>query len=721
MKKALFIIIPLALIVAGIVAYLVFSKGGIGSITDKLTELVTGKPVSGDTAWQYTPTFSEPVTGTSTATEDITLGDLASQDVSITVTKGAFDADTTVSISNPTEVPEYYGSVIEPLGAPIELTANGEGARLNEKATITFAFDPTALGEEPDTSFLRVVYFNGDVWDYIKPTAVDIAAGTMTFDTYHFSFFGGTKIKDETELIKQWSHSQALDDALRDELNDIGDHVAEQIVDQLLEKMGLEDESTKAKILKDMLTDDSYKELIDTVGEGNIPDISQKIALVAGASIAKIVPESAWQGALGEIAGDTAEDVAKVAEAAGYAAEGRYKDAAKIIGEQIADKFLITTAGKVAVEVVNHQIESWKNSEVEAAYQAYKNGADAKFYGYNNDPGEFDTVWSQMRGVRRQLEIEAIRAENEARADSGMPPLTSAQEENVRNDVETAYRNQFAERVKQDEAIAKEEKKLQDLMGAFKAAKFFDTTYGPGGFDGKGYTFEDKLGLLGHFADKMMKDTNRPDFLTKEGIRPDGKLLIGDFVRGAQLWFTVPNGKQLYADYLKTEFGIILYPELVKLTGSYSGAMTITDVQMPQEMIDAIEKAKTEAAAGGSSDVGISDSGEITGLEGCDMTFDLRELIGKSFPIGLTLSPTSESGGDMIFTSEDGEPQSMPFTYTTGTIQATVSEEGAVGNMSLMASERDADYSLDGDFVITMGESAQQIKITAYITAQKGK
>ena len=56
-------------------------------------------------------------------------------------------------------------------------------------------------------------------------------------------------------------------------------------------------------------------------------------------------------------------------------AEGRYKDAAKIIGEQIADQFMITKVGKFAVAAIDSQIQSWKGEDVVKA-SVYGKGDD---------------------------------------------------------------------------------------------------------------------------------------------------------------------------------------------------------------------------------------------------------------------------------------------------------------------------------------------------------
>lgn len=698
MKKALIIVIVLVLLIAAAGAAVYFLFPNILP-TDKLPFVLPfQKQSSGDTTWQYNKVITEPLKASSTAGTDVTLGDLNSQAVTVAVPKGSFDADTEISLKTPDSVPEYFGSQVEMIGSPVEISAGEVPARLNEKATVTFKFDPALL--PTDKSFFRIVYFSGEKWEYIKPTSIDSATGLVTFDTYHFSLLGGTKIKDETELIKQWSHSQALNDELRKNINDRVDYVAGQVVDQILEKMGLEEEAVKTKVLKDLLTDDGFREIYDAAtkqGEEFDPiDLSQKIAILSGKKIAQIVDESTLQKGLENISGDAAEDVAKVAQAAGYVAEGQYKEAAKIIGEQIADKFLITTAAKVAVEVIDYQIESWKNSEVEAAYKAYKDGSNAKFFGYNVDKGDFDAVWNQMRGIGRQLVIEAIRKENQIRADSGMPPLSEKQEEMMRDKVKEAYRNQFESRSKEEDKIAAEEKKLQELMTAFKENNFFDDTFAPAGLD-KGYEFENKLEILNHFAEKMMKDTGRPEFVNLKGIRPDKKLLLGDIIRGAQLWFAEPDGRKQYYEFLNKEFGINMFPELKELAGDWPNAkMVITEVIIPEEAKEQIEKEAAET--------------------GCSLAA-LQGLVGKEIPISLSLQPSGETAGTLVFTSQDGKSQTTDFTYEAGILKASVSEKGAVGSMNLVASKTEKDYVLDGSFNVDYNNGL--VKIISHVSASK--
>jgi len=624
--------------------------------------------------WQYEKNITEPIIASSTNESDVTLGNLETNKVSVVVTKGAFDENTDVELSNPDKVPEVLDSEIDTIGAPIELSV-GQPSRLNEPAIITFAFDKNLLPPETREDQMRVVYYSGEKWDYIKPTAIDWDNGTMTFETFHFSLLGANRIKDDTKITEAWIHSQALDNKLKGDLNDMSDEVAGKVVDLILEKMGISDKSIKGQVLGDILKDDSYKDIYDAYQSGDIAGFNQKVAILAGSKIANNVPSSVLSEALGGL-GDAAEDIEAVSKAAGYMAEGQYKEAAKIIGEQISDKFLLTTAAKIAVEVVDGQIQSWKNSEVEAAFKAYRDGADSYFYGYNVDKGDFDSIWDQMRGIRRQLELEAIKKENDVRLDAGMPELTDRQMDLIRANVKRTYEKQFAKRKAQEDELNKEKEKLVKIMKGFEEAGFFG--FMPPKELDKGYTLETRLEIVNHFVQKMMQDINRFELTDKEGLTVSDKVNVKDLVLAGRFYFG-EDGKQKYREYLNTRFGIPLYPKLEELKGEWSGSMTIKDVEINQEVLESI-KAELEA-------------------QGCSVEdFDqskIEEMKGKEQLVNLTINPTSESGGQLGFV-KDGETQNTDFTYNNGVITASMTENEAAITITMTPTGQNGSYSASG-------------------------
>ena len=62
------------------------------------------------------------------------------------------------------------------------------GARFTPKLRITFKYDLSLLPEDTDPTILKIGYWNGSNWDIMTGT-VDTKAGTITFETNHFSAY----------------------------------------------------------------------------------------------------------------------------------------------------------------------------------------------------------------------------------------------------------------------------------------------------------------------------------------------------------------------------------------------------------------------------------------------------------------------------------------------------------------------------------------------------
>ena len=694
MKKILLSVL-LILALGGSAFY--FFRNSIPSLSNIL--------LSGGAVWKYDKKIPTALTATSGKEKEITLGDLKTNSVYIVLPKGTFDTDTAIELKTPDKVPNYIKSEMTPLGSPVEISAGDKPIRLNEKIKITMAYDPAILPKDTQVKKIRVLYYDGTNWESIRPVLVDLEKSQVVFESYHFSFFGLNKVDDETKITEAWIKSAAFDKTLREGINAKSDFLANQVVDMMLKKMGISDESTKGKILADILKDDGYADVVKAYAAGDIVDGGQKVAALAGSKIVELVPESTLSKALGGVAG-SAEDIAAAGKALGSLSAGQYKDAAKIIGEQIADKFLVVTAGKIAVQGVGAQIESWKNAEVEAAFQAYKNGANGAFWGYNVDKEDFDAVWIQMKGASRQLEIEAIAKENQIRTEAGMPALTEKEEESARAKVKESYRTQFATRIEKDAEIKKNEENLRTMVAAFKKADFFYGALAPAGLD-KGLDYENTLDVLSHFMNKMMNDTNRFELSTKEGLIMDKAISVSDIVQGARIYFSEPDGKKQYGQYLKERFGINLYPKLSDIAGMWeNGSMTITDVIFSDEFKKAIAEDKPP-------------EGEDEGCDFSQIYEKLKEMKGKAMPISFSLSPSGETGGSMMFSSGGKDQKPLPFTYTGGVIQASMSENGATGVISMIISQDATGYSADGTMNISY--KSDMIKIKSSITASKGK
>jgi hypothetical protein len=132
--------------------------------------------------------------------------------------------------------------------------------------------------------------------------------------------------------------------------------------------------------------------------------------------------------------------------------------------------------------------------------------------------------------------------------------------------------------------------------------------------------------------------------------------------------------------------GINTAPDLKNLSGPWGeGTFTINEVIMTDEFKKEMEK------------------------QGCDFS-EVEKQKGKAQKMNITLNPTSESGGNMVFQMVDGEPQTIPFTYTDGAIKATFSKEGATMNMNMNVTEENGKYVSKGGLDVDYQGGGLKIK-----------
>lgn len=648
-----------------------------------------GSKATGDTNWEYQKTIQNPLKATCGSSE-VKLGNIAKDGVEVTIPANTFAKPTEVSLINPDKTPKYASKEMTGFGAPIEISVGEESVRLQQPVTVRMKFDPARLGADLESGSLYMGYYNGKQWQYIKP-AVDRENNIMSFTTSHFSLFGQAKLTVD-QRIEQYTHNAALADWAQDQSDEMTNAAAEKVIDHILQdKLGISDATTKGKVLNSLLKDDEWGGMLKNLANGDVEGFNQDLQVLAGKKIVENVPKSTLSKALGGLTSDFGVGtVAKASEAAGYLAEGRAKDAARIIGEHIADQFMITTAGKIAVAAIEHKISSWKNEEVEAAYQAYKNGASSKvpWWGYQVEKGNFDDVWSQMGGAARQLELEAIAAQEKAREEAGMPPLTDREKEKLRTMVEKDLKKQFEQRVKTDAEIEKKKAEYDLIMGMYKESGFMEK--GRWGWE-KGYELEQRLDVLLHFKDKLLKDTGRK-FIKDGNGHTKESISVNELKSIAMDWFSTDDPaerQRKYVEYLKKEFGIILSPKAELLNGPWSSCtITITEFDLGPAP-EPSEQVETE--------------------EGCDLDnldmynmikANLEEQKGKPKPINMSLQLGADGSGTMTITDEDGDKNNLPAKYKDGTLTASTNEEDARVKFQGAVSEFGGAISISGSFEI---------------------
>lgn len=658
-----------------------------------------GGASSGNTNWEYEKTIKNPLKATCSNSE-VKLGNLEKEGVEVTIPAGAFSKSTEVTLINPDKTPKYNNEEMIGFGAPIDISVEDGPVRLQEPVTIKMKFNPADLGEaDVESGSLHLGYYNGKEWQYIKPV-VDREKNIMTITTSHFCLFGRTKLTVD-QRIEEYTHNKALADWAQDQSDELTNGAAEKIIDHILkDKLGIVDESTKGKVLGSLLKDDEWGDMVRNLASDDVEGFNQDLQVLVGKKIVDNVPKSTLSKALGGLTSDFGvTTVAKASEAAGYLAEGRARDAAQILGEHIADQFMITTAGKIAVAAIEHKISSWKNEEVEAAYQAYKNGASSRvpYWGYQVEKGNFDDVWSQMGGAARQLQLEAIAAQEKARKDAGMPALDNNEKNKIRILVERDLKKQFEHRVKTDAEIEKKKAEYDMVMKMYKEAGFMDK--GRWGWD-KAYELEQRLDSLTHFKNKLLKDTGRTSIKNGDHHTQDA-IAINELKLVAMYWFGTDDPverQQKYAKFLKDEYGISPpTPKAELLNGQWSSAsMTITEFDLgpPPE-------ANDEPSSG----------------EGCDLnnldfynmiTAALEEKKGVATPITMNLQLDGNGTGTMAVIDEDGEQTSYPATYRDGNLAASGTQDGGAISFQGTVSESGGAISLSGSFRIEFSDEGKK-------------
>jgi len=501
--------------------------------------------------WKYESSIKEPLTASSDK-QETRIGNLASNQVQLIIPGGTFKTSTEITMQNPKNVPNVNSSQFTPIGAPIEILSSAE-TRLYQPATITLRIDKEKAGASLKAGKIWVVYYNGKKWECFPPANTDAATGTVTFKTYHFSLFGTATVNVE-EQIKQYTHSASLGALAQKKADKLVENLVANVVDMiLLDQLGWKDSSTKYKIISSLANDDEYRQLIDLFVNKDIEKFNRTLQIFAGKKIIEHIDKASFLSCLkGVTSNVNAIDAASTA--AGYIAEGQYAEAARILGEKFSNSLLITKLANAGAEIVQYNIDLWKDSEIEAAFQAYKDGADNKFWGYNVDKGDFEGLWNQMRGISTRLESEAADREIKRRASLGLPAATETELNTVRAQVKKDMEDNFKLRLSQESELEKEAARLQSLVDVFQNSRLLET--GMYGYSESNDTVELRLDKLFHMVKKILRDTSRQNW-NLTAFTNDKEISANDMVSLIKAWYST-DGEKEYAKLLKDKFGIDL-------------------------------------------------------------------------------------------------------------------------------------------------------------------
>ncbi|MFV0605626.1 MAG: hypothetical protein ACK5NK_07280 [Niabella sp.] len=472
---------------------------------------------------------------------DAIAGNLKKNAIQLNVSKGTFDQKIKLEVKEAGNVPQFDSKRAALIGAPVEITIDQNTKRLNNPVVVKLKLDKGDVAALQHSGDLWMGYFNGKKWDYFRPLEVNTRDEYVKFETYHFSVFAKANPTKE-ELINNFAYQNAVNQWVGNESNALTKEATERIVSEILsKKMGIENKSLTQDIVEAIMKENDYTTLMVNYNDGQMEEFSQNMALLAGKTICDVVTgDSNAKALLGTIT-DHSSKIGTGIQIAAALADGNGEEAAKVLSMEILNTYPLTKILVTTAELTEKQINRWKQEELEAAYQVFVKGAESSvpFWGYQVEPGNFDQVWNQLRGLEAKLMDDAIKNYAELK---GTTPgkLNSAILAKIRKDTKENLRQEFAKRKEQEgkiETIKAENIKLvREFEGANLLARerfgFSENT-----------SFDFRLERLFRIKDMILKDTKSRLGFT--GINSGGVISSKTVANLIQLWYS-ENGKEKY-------------------------------------------------------------------------------------------------------------------------------------------------------------------------------
>jgi len=480
------------------------------------------------------------------ANTDALAGDLKQHGIQLEILEGTFDQEVKLILSDPVSVPEFDNKRAYQTGAPYEISIDQNTKRLNKPVTVTLKLTEQEVKRLKHPGDLWIGYYNGKRWDYFLPLEVNKENAFVKFETYHFSIFSKAEPTRE-ERINDCAYKAAVNQWAEKDNGALNRQATEQMVNQILSKnMGLNNKSLTQDIVEAIMKENDYAKLLVSYNDNKMDEFGQDLAVLAGKKIFEVVSsESNAKALLGAVTEHSSKIGAGIKIGVAIA-EGDLEKAAKELSLEIINTFPLTKTFQTAAEITERQVNRWRDQELEAAYQVFVNGAesDIPFWGYQVEPGNFNEVWSQMRGLETKILDDAIK-NYAATHNVDVSQLGQASLDQIREQTKENLRQEFLKRKSQEAKIEALKSENIKLLKEFEDANLL--TEGRFGYTDN-TSFDFRLERLLRIKDMILKDTkSRIGF---SGV-DEGGIISAKTVAGLiQLWYSSDNGKQKYEDEL---------------------------------------------------------------------------------------------------------------------------------------------------------------------------
>lgn len=422
----------------------------------------------------------------------------------------AFDVPVELSLKRLSPTTAMKTKDFSILGSPIAVNVTGQkSARLNAPATITINVPAKQLAAIPRKDDIYAAYFNGRSWEYAVPTKVDAKNGIVQFKTYHFSDYAVGKLSESAQLDR-FATQMAINGWVKSTSEKNFIEATQVYFYEAFEKMGISDRTVQGKILRSIVKEQDYGALLVAIEANDMTAFGTKVGELTGSAILNMYEgDPKFMGGASTITGTAAS-------ALGALAGGDPVAAQKAIASGMMEYYPVTKALKTAVEIIDYNIQDWTDSEIESAYQAFKNGAVHQ-RGYNVTKGNFEELFLQMRGISHKLTSDAIAAYC---AQNGVKASDLSQDtlDQIRNKAEAQLKKRFETRLSSETAIQKQKAYYLKAITVFRKMKLLDR--GSFGF-AVGDNIDDRVRRL-----FVVKD-NIQNIIGKEIPLEDMSILIG--------------------------------------------------------------------------------------------------------------------------------------------------------------------------------------------------
>ncbi len=367
----------------------------------------------------------------------------------------------------------FEGEGVSLVGQVMEIkVADREAVRLNQPVQVTMRIpiDEIPTAENIDNFF--AAYWKGTEWEYIFPDLSALYEGKVIFQTYHFSSFATAELTDEqkTKLYAQKIAVQAWETEEKEKA------LSEQLqgaFDEAFTSMGIDDDTVKGELFRYVSKETDFGTLLVSAQDGDLTKFAGRCSkLAANAVIEKFYSDRGFSKNLGKFIGASGTGLAN---AVLQLSDGNTEGALKELNKAIINYFPAGRAFTATVEVINASIASWKDYEMDSAYQAYTGLVHKGVYGFTVDPGDWTALATQIDPYIRQLQTEAkdryckVNGISRAQLDAD-----NALSERIANLTVDNLKMQFEKRISNEDAIKAREEQYQRLIAGFERDGLLD-------------------------------------------------------------------------------------------------------------------------------------------------------------------------------------------------------------------------------------------------------